>query len=129
MGYPIRPGDVHRYDHPLTGGDDCTSLSASPSLLADLWGGDLDLPGGPLPVSGAVDPEHQILLTDARKGADAHALLERGMSVLAMAISGVDARRVERGRLATTLAHLAVARRQGQARRPDAARELQESRH
>ena len=105
----MRPGDEHRFDHPSPHGDDCTALSLAPTALAELWGGDADLPAGALPVGPAADAEHRLLLAAARRAEDVHELAERAVVVAAEVLSGADSRRVAAGRPATATAHRALA--------------------
>jgi AraC-like DNA-binding protein len=109
VGYCIKPGEEHRYDHLDDDGDDCTSLFVEPELLASVWGGDPDLPSGPLPISPSIDLDHRLLLSAARRGADAHELGERAIVLGARTLEQVDARRVARGRPQTERARRAAA--------------------
>jgi hypothetical protein len=47
VAFCANPGEEQRYDHPHDRGDDCTSVSMSPSLAASLWGEER-LPQGPV---------------------------------------------------------------------------------
>jgi AraC-like DNA-binding protein len=97
----INPGQEHRYDHPHSGGDDCTSVRLSPDLVASLWGDDPTLPTSLLPSSPKLDLEHRRLLAAARRGHDAHELIERTISLVAATLEHVDPDRVAAGRPAT----------------------------
>jgi AraC-like DNA-binding protein len=109
LAYCMSPGEEQRYDHPHDYGDDCTSLSIEPELLASLWGGDPTLPREPMPTSPRIDLEHRLLLSAARRGADPHELLERAIALSALALTQAEPRRVAAGRPATARARRAVA--------------------
>jgi AraC-like DNA-binding protein len=109
LAYCVNPGEEQRYDHPHSHGDDCTSLSLAPGLVASLWGGDPTLPTGPLPISPRLDLEHRLLLAAASRGADPHELVERATELSAGALEQADPRRVASGRPATAAARRALA--------------------
>jgi AraC-like DNA-binding protein len=115
LAYCINPWEEQRYDHPHEHGDDCTSLFLSPELVASLCGGEPVLPGGALPTSPQLDLEHRMLLVAARRGVDAHALVEAAIGLAARVLERVVPTRVDSGRPATVRARRALA---------DAAREL-----
>jgi AraC-like DNA-binding protein len=116
LAYCMSPAEEQRYDHPNEHGDDCTSLGLDPELLASLWGGEAALPRAPLPVSSAIDLEHRLLLSAARRrGADVHELFERALALTARALEQADPRRVASGAPATARARRVAA---------DGAREL-----
>lgn len=82
-GYVERPASEQRIAHPK-GGDRCTSISVSPSVLESLTG------GGPLladradlaiAVDATADLRHRQLIARIRRGADADELVERAMAV------------------------------------------------
>jgi AraC-like DNA-binding protein len=100
----INPGQEQRYDHPHSGGDDCTSIRLSPDLAASLWGEDPTLPTSLPPSSPKLDLEHRRLLAAARRGHDPHELIERTVSLVAHTLEHVDPDRVAAGRPATTRA-------------------------
>jgi AraC-like DNA-binding protein len=79
LAYCINPGEEQRYDHPHDRGDDCTSLTLRPDLLASMWGGEAELPTEPFPVSPALDLEHRLLLSAVRRGEDIDELAERAI--------------------------------------------------
>ena len=109
VAYCMNPQEEQRYDHPHDDGDDCTSLFLSPNLVASLWGGEPTLPSQPLPTSAKIDLEHRLLLREARRGGDAHGLIERAIGLIAQALEQADPRRVAAGLPATTRARRAVA--------------------
>jgi AraC-like DNA-binding protein len=109
VAYCMNPGEEQRYDHPYDGGDDCTSLTVHPDLLASLWGGEPTLPAGPLPTSPAIDLEHRLLLSAARRDADQHELLERAIVLVARTLEQAEPDRVASSRPVTRLARRAVA--------------------
>jgi AraC-like DNA-binding protein len=104
LAYCVNPGEEQRYDHPHAYGDDCTSLTLAPDLVASLWGGDPTLPAGPLPVSPRLDLEHRLLLAAGSRGADPHEVVERAIELSAGALEQADPRRVACGRPATAAA-------------------------
>jgi AraC-like DNA-binding protein len=104
LAYAIGPGEEERYDHPHPGGDDCTALRLEAGLLAAVWGGDVDLPNGPLSVSPRLDLEHRRLLAAARRAGDRHSLVERAVLLAASALAGADPGRVASARPATARA-------------------------
>jgi AraC-like DNA-binding protein len=108
VAYCMSPGEEQRYDHPYDEGDDCTALFLTPDRLASLWGGEPRLPRGPLPISPAIDLEHRLLVAAARRGTDAHELLERAITLAARALEQADSRRVASGRPSTVRASTAL---------------------
>jgi AraC-like DNA-binding protein len=109
VAYCMNPGEEQRYDHPHDHGDDCTSLFLHADLVASIWGGEEILPSEPLPISPAIDLEHRLLLSAARRGADPHVLLERAIVLIAQTLEQTDPHRVAAGRPATTRARRAAA--------------------
>jgi AraC-like DNA-binding protein len=101
VAYCMNDGEEQRYDHPHDHGDDCTSLLFDPDLLAQLWGGEVTLPAGPLFLSPAIDLEHRLLLAAARRGADAHQLVEGTIALTAGLLERAQPERVASGRPAT----------------------------
>jgi AraC-like DNA-binding protein len=108
LAYCMSPGEEQRYDHPHDYGDDCTSLSLHPDLVASLWGDEEILPSKPLPTSPEIDLEHRLLLSACRRGVDRHELAERAIVLTARALEQADPRRVAAGRPTTTRARNAV---------------------
>ncbi|MFZ1154962.1 MAG: helix-turn-helix transcriptional regulator [Solirubrobacteraceae bacterium] len=108
LAYCMNPGEEQRYDHPQEHGDDCTSLSLDPDLVASLWGGDPTLPSKPLNTSPEIDLEHRLLLSAGRRGDDPHELLERAITLAARALEQADSRRVAAGRPASSHARRAL---------------------
>ncbi|HSS05319.1 MAG TPA: helix-turn-helix transcriptional regulator [Solirubrobacterales bacterium] len=97
----VNPGDEQRYDHPHTGGDDCTAFLLDADLLASIWGGEPALPSEPLYSSPQLDLEQRILLADGRRGGDPDELAERAMLVVASVLELSDRPRAQAGRPAT----------------------------
>lgn len=97
VAYCMNPGEEQRYDHPHDHGDDCTSLSLHPDLVASLWGGDPTLPSKPLPTSPKIYLEHRLLLSAGRGGADSHELLERAITLTSQTLERVNPSRVASG--------------------------------
>lgn len=106
--YCIKPGQEQRYDHPLPGGDDCTSIRLVPQLLGSLWGSDPALPCNPLPSSAEIDLQHRLLLAAARRGNDQHALTENAILLTAATLEQADPSRVNATRPATDRARRAL---------------------
>jgi AraC-like DNA-binding protein len=101
LAYCVNPGDAQRIDHPHDDGDDCTSISLTPQLVAQLWGGDATLPSQPLATDPALDLEHRLLLAKARRRCDPDGLVETAVDLAAHLLAGVDRRRVSAGRPTT----------------------------
>ena len=98
VAFARRPGQEQRYDHPTSGGDDCTALTFDETVAADLWGGEPDLPDTPLPISAELDLAHRWLLADARRGADPDALYERTLTLASATLAWHHPQRVDSGR-------------------------------
>jgi AraC-like DNA-binding protein len=109
VAYCTRPGEEQSFDHPQTGGDDCTIICLDPTLTASVWGGDETLPSDALPTSPRIDLQHRLLLAAGRRGATPDELVERAISVVAQALEEADPRRVAAGRPATERARRALA--------------------
>jgi AraC-like DNA-binding protein len=107
LAYCLNPGEEQRYAHPHDHGDDCTAVFLEPSVIASLWGGELELPPRPLPISPAIDLEHRLLLASARRGSDPDQLVERALALSARALEQADPRRVAAGRPSTVRARAA----------------------
>jgi AraC-like DNA-binding protein len=101
VAYCTNPGEEQRIDHPHHGGDTCTALTVDAITAASLWGGDHQLPAGPLPISPTIDLEHRLLLTAAHRDRDAHELYEHAISLACTALTERDPRRGASGRPAT----------------------------
>jgi AraC-like DNA-binding protein len=80
--YFVSPGAEQRYDHPHEHGDDCTTIELGAELLSALPASHDRLPAGALPVEGAIDVEHRLLLARARRGGDEHELVERALTIV-----------------------------------------------
>jgi AraC-like DNA-binding protein len=109
LAYCMNPDEEQRYDHPHDHGDDCTSLLLHRDLLASIWGGDPTLPSRALPVSPAIDLQHRLLLSAARRGVDRHEILERAIALTARALEQADPLRVAAGGPAIASARRALA--------------------
>jgi AraC-like DNA-binding protein len=95
----VNPGDEQRYDHPHSGGDDCTAFLLDPELLASLWGGDPVLPVEPLHIPSRLDLEHRLLLAEAdNRGASVDEIGERAILLLARILEHGDPLRPQSGR-------------------------------
>jgi AraC-like DNA-binding protein len=104
----VNPGDEQRYDHPHSGGDDCTAFLLDPELLALLWGGDPVLPGEPLHIPSRLDLEHRLLLAEMDRGAAADEIGERAILLIARVLEHRDPLRPRSGRPAKGSAQRAV---------------------
>jgi AraC-like DNA-binding protein len=124
VAYCMNPGDEQRYDHPHEHGDDCTALFLDDALLASIWGGELGLPTGSLPVSPQGDLEHRLVLSASRRGGDPHEAVERAIALAATALAQADERRVAAGRPATERARRTLADGVREALAADADRSL-----
>jgi AraC-like DNA-binding protein len=89
--YFVRPGAEQRYDHPHDHGDDCTTIEIEPHLLAAAPGGPDAAPAGAVPIAGALDLEHRLLLARARRDRDEHELFERALAIVAGALADASA--------------------------------------
>jgi AraC-like DNA-binding protein len=104
LAYCMNPGEEERFDHPRTGGDDCTTIALDPALAASLWGGEETLPSGPLPVPPRLDLAHRLLLAAGPNASDPEQLIERAITLAGAMLEQVDQHRVAAGRPATALA-------------------------
>ena len=103
VAYCTHPGEEQRIDHPHHTGDQCTVLTVDETIAASLWGGDQRFPLGPLPISPAIDLEHRLLLTAARRARDLDAdeLYEHAISLACTALTQRDPHRGASGRPTT----------------------------
>jgi AraC-like DNA-binding protein len=108
LAYCINPEQEERYDHPHTGGDDCTVLFLSPEVVASIQGGEPLLPRGLLTASPQIDLEQRLLLAAARRGDDPDELVERAITLAAHALEHDDPRPIAAARPATARARRAL---------------------
>jgi len=104
--YFERPDDEQQIAHP-GGGDSCTALYLSETLLSSVWGGEPGLPDEPVATEPTTDLQHRLLLTliaSSDDGAVADAVVAATAAVLAQA----SPKRVDAGRPATALARRRV---------------------
>jgi AraC-like DNA-binding protein len=106
VAYFERPDDEQQISHPA-GGDACTVLCLSDSMVASLWGGELGLPDDPVPTDPATDLLHRQLLARAGRG-EAADVAETVVEIAAGVLARSSARRVASGRPATALARRRV---------------------
>jgi AraC-like DNA-binding protein len=97
MAYFTSPGHEERFDHPHEHGDDCTALTMSDELVVSLCGGDLSMPDSAVPTAPEIDLEHRVLLSEARRHIDPHAVFERAVALAAATLEQVDRPRVVSG--------------------------------
>jgi AraC-like DNA-binding protein len=118
VAYCMNPGEEQRFDHPHDHGDECTSIALAPELAASLFGGDPQLPAGPLPVAPALDVEHRLVLAAARRGEE---VTERALGLASVALEAADPGRAASGRPAGERARRALVdgAREALAERPD----------
>jgi AraC-like DNA-binding protein len=99
--YALAPGQVERYHHPHDDGDDCTMLAFTPEALAQVRGGELDVPATPWRVDASLDLRHRRLLAELRRGDDPGAALESATLLAAAAFGCRDPARMQSGRPAS----------------------------
>lgn len=136
VAYCMNPGEEQCYDHPAGDGDDCTTIGFDPAAVVSLWGGELRLPSGPLPVPPHLDLAHRRLLAAARREGEADSLYEDALGLAAGALEQRDPARVAAARPPTQRARrrLVADAREALATDPgrslaDLARELATSPH
>jgi AraC-like DNA-binding protein len=103
--YFERPGQEQQVAHPCGGGDACTAFVLAPGTVAELWGGDPELPAGPLFSDAALDLEHRQLVALAPL-VDAFELAERAILLLAGVLGRAHPARVAAGRPSTAAERL-----------------------
>jgi AraC-like DNA-binding protein len=101
LAYFTNPGEEQRVDHPHSHGDECTAVSLDPTLVAEIWGGDPELPSKPVMVEPSLDVEQRLLVASPDEGEDPHERVERTIALFARALESADSRRVQAGRPAT----------------------------
>jgi AraC-like DNA-binding protein len=106
--YFERPGDEQQIAHPW-GGDSCTALYLSETLLASIWGGDAALPDEPLVSDAATDLRHRLLLTTLADG-ESGDVTEVVIALAAEVLARSAPERVASSRPATALARRRVVR-------------------
>ena len=98
----VNPGDEQRYDHPHSGGDDCTAFLFDPELVAAIWGGDPTLPAETLHSPPQLDLAHRLLLADGLRRTDPDELAERAILLSASVLELSDRRRAQSGTPSTS---------------------------
>jgi AraC-like DNA-binding protein len=101
------PDDEQQIAHPA-GGDACTVVYLSDSVLASLWGGELGLPDEPVPTDPETDLLHRLLLARARQG-EAADVAEAVIAIAAGVLARASSSRVDSSRPATALARRRIA--------------------
>jgi AraC-like DNA-binding protein len=101
--YFERPGQEQQVAHPREGGDACTAFALSAEVVAELWGGDPELPTEPLFSDAAVDLQHRKLLATS-SSTDVFEVSERALTVLAEVLERAYPARVASGRPCTVAA-------------------------
>jgi AraC-like DNA-binding protein len=104
--YFERPDDEQQIAHP-GGGDSCTALYLSETLLASVWGGEPSLPDEPVATEPATDLQHRLLLALTASSGEA-AVADAAVAAAAAVLAQAAPRRVEAGRPATALARRRV---------------------
>jgi len=97
--YFERPDDEQQIAHP-SGGDSCTAVYLSESVLATVWGGEPGLPGQPLASSPATDLRQRLLLSALARG-DASDVAEVALDLVSEVLARAAPRRLASGRPAT----------------------------
>ena len=92
LAYCVTPSVEQRFDHPHDDGDDCTALFLDDALIRSLWGGDRELPIGPIATTPEIDLEHRLLLSAARGAVDQHSVFERSLLLVARMLEQHDPR-------------------------------------
>ncbi len=105
--YFERPGDEQQISHPVAG-DSCTAVYLCESLLAQVRGGDPNLPDRPLATDAALDMRQRLLLTLIAGESDAEDIVEAVVSLAADVLERSSPRHVASGRPATALARRRV---------------------
>jgi AraC-like DNA-binding protein len=101
--YFEKPDQEQQVAHPHDGGDACTVFALSAETVAQLWGGDPELPAKPLFSDPSLDLEHRRLVA-VSSACDAFELGERAIALLASILERAHLARVVAGRPSTTAA-------------------------
>ena len=104
--YFERPGQEQQVAHPNEGGDSCTAFALAPETVAQLWGGEPELPAAPLFTDAELDLGHRLLVAASARG-DSFELAERAVALLAAVLERAHPGRVASGRPATAAARSA----------------------
>jgi AraC-like DNA-binding protein len=101
--YFERPDDEQQIAHPSGGGDLCTALYLSESMVARLWVGEPGLPDAPVASDPATDLRQRLLLAAVARGdrADVEAAV---VDLVSDVLGRSEPRRVASGRPSTLLA-------------------------
>jgi AraC-like DNA-binding protein len=100
--YFERPDDEQQIAHPSGGGDSCTTLYLSDSMLARLWGGEPGLPDEPLASDPETDLRQRLLLAAVMRGDEAD-VAAAVVGLAAAVLERSEPRRVASGRPSTLL--------------------------
>jgi AraC-like DNA-binding protein len=101
--YFEQPGQEQQVAHPHDGGDACTVVVLAPGTVAQIWGGDPELPTGPLFSDPALDLQHRQLVAGS-SSTDAFELAERAVALVAGVLERAHPARVAAGRPVTAAA-------------------------
>jgi AraC-like DNA-binding protein len=101
--YFEQPGQEQQVAHPHDGGDACTVFVLAPATVAALWGGDAELPSGPLFSDASLDLQHRRIVAGS-SSCDAFELAERALVLLATVLERAHPGRVAAGRPSTAAA-------------------------
>jgi hypothetical protein len=104
VAYLSAPGIIEQFAHPAGGGDICTAIYLSPSLTADLAGGDPSISSPALPIDARSELALRQLTVLARRGDVGGFLAEHLARTLASLLARRHPERVASGRPATALA-------------------------
>ena len=109
LAYGAAPGQVERYDHSHSHGDDCTRIELSETLLMELRAGEPRLPNRAVPIAPATDLSHRLLLASARRREDPDELVERAIALVGATFAADDPKRAAAGRPVTQAARRRLA--------------------
>jgi AraC-like DNA-binding protein len=119
VAYLSAPGIIEQFAHPVGGGDVCTAIYLSPSLMADLAGGDPAISSPALPIDACSELALRQLTAFARRGDAGGFLTEHLVRTLASLVARRHPGRVASGRPATARARGRMVNRARAAMRAD----------
>jgi AraC-like DNA-binding protein len=105
--YFERPDDEQQIAHP-TGGDSCTALYLSDSMLASIWGGETGLPAEPVATDAVTDLRQRLLLAGVVRGDGGDDVDEAVTDLIAGVLERSEPKRVAAGRPSTASARRRV---------------------
>ncbi len=111
VAYLSAPGSVEQFAHPVAGGDVCTAIWLSGTLLSELAGGDPFISVPALPMDAASELALRRLTVTAQRRDPAGELAEQVVRLVAGLLARDTPGRVESGRPATAAAHRLLVQR------------------